>query len=167
MPATSKSHETGGTSFGAIFHVYISEFALDEVSAGDPAAARQRLKILNSLPLLDITPEVAELASGFLNSGKIPRKAATDAAHIAIAAVRRSVCPQRITSAIFRHGAAVGRQVSDRATSRSCGLPTWPEMKRHYCCTVISVPPCVVRPLYIAIVGWSPLASEGGTTTLN
>jgi predicted nucleic acid-binding protein len=45
------------------------------------------LKVLQSLPLLDITPEVAELTSGILASGKIPRKAATDAAHIAIAAV--------------------------------------------------------------------------------
>jgi hypothetical protein len=69
------------------FQIYISQFVLDEVSAGDPAAARERLKILHSLPLLDITPEVAELASGILISGKIPRKAATDAAHIAIAAV--------------------------------------------------------------------------------
>jgi hypothetical protein len=50
-------------------------------------AARQRLKVLQSLPLLDITPEVAELTSGILASGKIPRRAATDAAHIAIAAV--------------------------------------------------------------------------------
>src|ERR1700722_1368021 len=40
----------------------------------------------------------------------------------------------------------------------------WPEMKLHYWCTVISVPACVVKPLYIAMVGWSPLASEGGTT---
>ncbi len=71
------------------FQIYISQFVLDEVSAGDPAAARERLKILHSLPLLDITPEVAELASGILASGKIPRKAATDAAHIAIAAVHR------------------------------------------------------------------------------
>ena len=39
------------------------------------------------LPLLDIRPEVAELAAAILNSGKIRRKAATDAAHIAIAAV--------------------------------------------------------------------------------
>jgi hypothetical protein len=37
--------------------------------------------------VLDITPEVAELTAGILASGKIPRKAATDAAHIAIAAV--------------------------------------------------------------------------------
>jgi anti-sigma-K factor RskA len=33
--------------------------------------------------MLDITPEVAELASRILASGIIPRKAATDAAHIA------------------------------------------------------------------------------------
>ncbi len=69
------------------FQIYISQFVLDEVSAGDPAAARERLKILQPLPMLDITPGVAELASGILISGTIPRKAATDAAHIAIAAV--------------------------------------------------------------------------------
>jgi hypothetical protein len=69
------------------FQVYISQFVLDEVRAGDPVAASKRLKALQSLPLLDITPEVADLASGILGSGKIPRKAATDAAHIAIAAV--------------------------------------------------------------------------------
>ena len=69
------------------FQVYISQLVLDEAGAGDPGAARERLKILQPLPLLDITPEVAELASGILASGKIPRKAASDAAHIAIAAV--------------------------------------------------------------------------------
>jgi hypothetical protein len=46
------------------------------------------LKAVQHLPLLDITPEVAELAAAILDSGKIPRKAATDAAHIAIAAVQ-------------------------------------------------------------------------------
>jgi hypothetical protein len=44
---------------------------------------------VRDLPLLDITPEVTELASHILASGKIPRKAAADAAHIAIAAVHR------------------------------------------------------------------------------
>jgi predicted nucleic acid-binding protein len=70
-----------------IFQLYISQLVVDEVSAGDPVAARARLKVVQDLPLLDITPEVAELASSILASGKIPRKAATDAAHIAIAAV--------------------------------------------------------------------------------
>src|ERR1035437_848516 len=66
------------------FHLYISQLVVDEASAGDPVAARERLKVVQDLPLLDITPEVAELASGILASGKVPRKAATDAAHIAI-----------------------------------------------------------------------------------
>jgi hypothetical protein len=69
------------------FQLYISQLVVDEVGAGDPAAARKRLKVLQDLPLLDITPEVADVAYSILASGKVPRKAATDAAHIAIAAV--------------------------------------------------------------------------------
>jgi predicted nucleic acid-binding protein len=69
------------------FQLYISQLVVDEASAGDPTAARERLKAVQDLQLLDITPEVAELASSILASGRIPRKAATDAAHIAIAAV--------------------------------------------------------------------------------
>ena len=71
------------------FQIYISQLVLDEAAAGDPIAARERLRVLQPLPLLDITPEVAELASAILGSGKIPRRAAADAAHIAIAAVHR------------------------------------------------------------------------------
>jgi hypothetical protein len=67
------------------FNLYLSQLVIDEVSAGDPTAS-DRLKTLKDLPLLDITPEVADLASGILATGKLPRKAA-DAAHIAIAAV--------------------------------------------------------------------------------
>jgi hypothetical protein len=42
---------------------------------------------MHSFPLLDITPEVTVVASALVASGRIPRKAASDAAHIAIAAV--------------------------------------------------------------------------------
>ncbi|MBI1789560.1 MAG: type II toxin-antitoxin system VapC family toxin [Acidobacteria bacterium] len=69
------------------FQLYISQLVVDEASAGAPSAARERLKVIRDLPLLDITPEVEVLASGILASGIIPRKAATDAAHIAVAAV--------------------------------------------------------------------------------
>jgi predicted nucleic acid-binding protein len=72
---------------GDTFQIYLSQLVIDEVSAGDPAAARERLEALRDLPLLDITPEVTMLSSGILATGKIPRKAAADAAHIAIAAV--------------------------------------------------------------------------------
>lgn len=60
---------------------------LDEASAGDPQAAQERLAILNPLPLLDISPEVLQLACAILQSGAIPPKAARDAAHIAVSAV--------------------------------------------------------------------------------
>src|ERR1700730_5114046 len=57
------------------FQLYISQLVVDEASAGDPVAARGRLTALEDLPLLDVTPEVMELATGILASGKIPRKA--------------------------------------------------------------------------------------------
>jgi hypothetical protein len=69
------------------FRIYISQFVVDEASAGDPVAARERMKVIQDFPLLDITPDAGVLASEILASGIIPRKAATDAAHIAIAAV--------------------------------------------------------------------------------
>jgi hypothetical protein len=69
------------------FDLFISQFVLDEASAGDPKAAQERLAILNPLPLLDISPAVLQLASAILQSGAIPPKAARDAAHIAISAV--------------------------------------------------------------------------------
>ena len=69
------------------FDLYISQLVIDEAADGDPAMARERMRVLQELPLLDITPETEELTSSFLASGKIPQKAANDAAHIAIAAV--------------------------------------------------------------------------------
>ncbi|MBZ5562171.1 MAG: type II toxin-antitoxin system VapC family toxin [Acidobacteriia bacterium] len=69
------------------FEIYISQLVIDEVRAGDPTAARERVRIVRDFAILDITPEVGELASAILGAGILPRKAATDAAHIAIAAV--------------------------------------------------------------------------------
>lgn len=69
------------------FQIYISQLVVDEARAGDPGAARERVKAIRDFPVLDITPEVGVLASGILASGIIPRKAGTGAAHIAIAAV--------------------------------------------------------------------------------
>lgn len=69
------------------FQIYMSQLVVDEASAGDPGAARERMKVIRQFPLLEITPEVELLASRVLASGALPQKAATDAAHIAIAAV--------------------------------------------------------------------------------
>ena len=69
------------------FDIYISQLVVDEAKAGNDEAARERLKAIGDLPLLDITEEVERLAIRILTSGVIPKKAATDAAHIAIATV--------------------------------------------------------------------------------
>jgi predicted nucleic acid-binding protein len=69
------------------FEIYISQLVINEANAGDPDAARERMQIVRDFAMLDITPEVEHLASAILASGILPRKAATDAAHIAIAAV--------------------------------------------------------------------------------
>jgi hypothetical protein len=69
------------------FQIYISQLVIDEARAGDPGAALERMRVIKDFPMLDITPEVGLLASGILDSGVLPPKAATDAAHIAIAAV--------------------------------------------------------------------------------
>lgn len=69
------------------FELCISQFVVDEASAGDADAARERMAILAPLPLLDISQAVLELASAILQSGAIPPKAARDAAHIAVSAV--------------------------------------------------------------------------------
>ncbi|MBU2461999.1 type II toxin-antitoxin system VapC family toxin [bacterium] len=71
------------------FDIYISQFVLDEANAGDTEAAKKRLNILAEFELLDINEVVTSLASAILESGIIPRKATTDAAHIAVATVHR------------------------------------------------------------------------------
>ena len=69
------------------FSIYISQLVLNEISAGDAELAKERLKAVKAFAELDITDAVTTLASHILSTGIIPKKAATDAAHIALAAV--------------------------------------------------------------------------------
>ncbi|MBM3290450.1 MAG: type II toxin-antitoxin system VapC family toxin [Candidatus Hydrogenedentes bacterium] len=69
------------------FDVYVSQFVIDEAQSGDARAARDRLKLVRGLPLLEITPLVDTLAADLLALGVMPRRAVVDAAHIAVAAV--------------------------------------------------------------------------------
>jgi hypothetical protein len=59
---------------------------IKEVAGGDLAMATERLRAIQGLPLLGVTPEAAELTTRILRLGIIPQRAVTDAAHIAIAA---------------------------------------------------------------------------------
>jgi len=69
------------------FELYTSELVVREVRAGDATLASQRLEILRDIPMLPVSSEILKLAEDLITEGPIPRKAADDAAHIAIATV--------------------------------------------------------------------------------
>jgi hypothetical protein len=73
----------------SFYQAVVSQFVIDEAGAGDPSAAEKRLNALDDIPLLEIDDEVLDLTDRILSTGVIPAKAATDAAHIAIAARHR------------------------------------------------------------------------------
>ncbi len=62
-----------------------SDLVINEASAGDADAARDRLAMLETITLLDTTEMAEDLAQQLISSGAIPKKAAADAIHIAIA----------------------------------------------------------------------------------
>ena len=69
------------------FDVFVSQFVIDEASAGDPDAAKRRLDFLADIPLLDPTDDVQPLAAELMKRVPLPRKAAADSLHISIATV--------------------------------------------------------------------------------
>jgi predicted nucleic acid-binding protein len=71
----------------AEFDLYVSELVIQEVRAGNPQLASSRLEILAHVPVLAVSDEILKLAEDLITKGPIPRKAAGDAAHIAIATV--------------------------------------------------------------------------------
>lgn len=69
------------------YRLLISQIVLDECAGGDPAAARERLAEIDSLPVLRITPEVRDLTVALMSSGAMPATEPRDALHVAVAAV--------------------------------------------------------------------------------
>lgn len=69
------------------FMLYISQLVVRESAGGDPEAARDRLRVLDDIPLLDLNEPAESLARDLVESGPVPAKAAVDALHIAIATV--------------------------------------------------------------------------------
>ncbi|MEI6443307.1 MAG: type II toxin-antitoxin system VapC family toxin [Nostocales cyanobacterium ELA583] len=69
------------------FMLYASEIVEDEAGKGDPEMASQRLNLLQSLMLLELTEEAFELSQAFLSQSNLPQKAFNDALHMALATV--------------------------------------------------------------------------------
>lgn len=72
-----------------VFDLYVSQVVLDEILAGDPDAAERRAALAAGIPVLDITPGVADLAAALIHRVPLPTTAGADAAHIATAAYHR------------------------------------------------------------------------------
>src|ERR1043165_3876562 len=71
----------------AHFELYVSQFVVDEASAGDPSAATKRLAALRDETVLDTTPDAEYLARELARVGDLPRKAIVDPFNIAVASV--------------------------------------------------------------------------------
>lgn len=69
------------------FDLHVSELVLFEIGRGDPTAARARLELVRELPVLRISTEARVLADRIFRATTLPDKAASDALHIALAAV--------------------------------------------------------------------------------
>ena len=59
---------------------------MDEIKRGDALAAAERLKLVESIPLLPETLDVDRIVGQLLREKAIPFKARRDAEHIAVAA---------------------------------------------------------------------------------
>jgi hypothetical protein len=69
------------------YELRVSSLVLLECEAGDPDAAALRLAALDAVPVLALSPEAEALAGVLLREVPLPPRAATDALHIAVAAV--------------------------------------------------------------------------------
>jgi len=73
----------------ADYELVVSQYVIDEASAGDPTLAADRLLALEGIPLLPNAPEIPRIASEIMSLGVLPPKAEVDALHIAAVAHHR------------------------------------------------------------------------------
>lgn len=75
------------TTTASDYRLIISEVVVNECSAGDTAAAEERLAAIQSVEVLIATEAVLKLADNLIDSGAVPSSQPRDAFHIAISAV--------------------------------------------------------------------------------
>jgi hypothetical protein len=69
------------------FDLFVSQLIEQEISSGDKDAVSKRQQALTNSSFLDITSEAIQLAESLIDQKAIPKQAAEDALHIAVAAV--------------------------------------------------------------------------------
>jgi predicted nucleic acid-binding protein len=71
------------------YELVVSQYVLDEASAGDPTLATERLQSLDGIPLLPDAPGITRIAGEIMSRAILPAKAQVDALHIAMVAHHR------------------------------------------------------------------------------
>jgi hypothetical protein len=71
------------------YQLVVSQYVIDEASAGDPTLAVDRLQALDGIPLLPHDPEIPRIAGEIMAIGVMPVNAQVDALHIATVAHHR------------------------------------------------------------------------------
>lgn len=71
------------------YELVVSQYVIDEASAGDPVLAADRVLALDGIPLLPGSQEVVQIANEIISRAILPTKAAVDALHIAMVAHHR------------------------------------------------------------------------------
>lgn len=71
----------------ALYDLVTSQIVLAEARRGDPDAAKRRLAMLASIPVLDENPDTKSVADEIVTRSLIPEAARLDAMHVAAAAL--------------------------------------------------------------------------------
>lgn len=82
---TNKWWDTERTNYELV----VSQYVLDEASAGDPTLAAERMQALAGIPLLPNAPEISRIANEIMSRAILSAKAQVDALHIATVAHHR------------------------------------------------------------------------------
>jgi len=64
---------------------FVSPVVLEEIARGDPQAAKKRMDAVAAFGVLEVVPEVRDLAERYFAAIDLPEKARADAYHLALA----------------------------------------------------------------------------------
>lgn len=69
------------------YDAFVSPIVIEEISRGDSDAAQQRLDKISSFSILEVVPEIRQLADAYFDAIQIPEKARADTYHLALTAL--------------------------------------------------------------------------------
>lgn len=101
------------------YTLVVSQKVVDECAAGDAIAAEERLRVIENLPIVEMSPAAERLLNALLAKGAVPATEPNDAAHIALAAANGV---QFLVTWNFRHIANVSMRRKIDQIIMECGF---------------------------------------------